>query len=178
MAELTTLARPYAKAVFQAALSSNELGSCSTMLKLAAAVENIEAVSKALASPSLTAKQQAKILIDLCGNDIGPKVRSFIIILAENKRLALLPEIVSLFEVMKANQEKTVEVGVLSAFPLANETQQALAEALKTRLQREVKLHAEVDKRLIGGVIVRTGDLVIDGSVRGKLGKLAEAMNS
>ncbi|MEX0827831.1 MAG: F0F1 ATP synthase subunit delta, partial [Haliea sp.] len=132
----------------------------------------------ALSRPSLTGQQQAQIVIDLCGEELNGQVQNFIRILAQHKRLGLTPDIVVLFERLKANQERTVAVDVLTAFPLADEAQQQLAESLKARLQRDVSINSEVDNSLIGGVVLRAGDLVIDGSVRGKLKKLAEAMNS
>lgn len=178
MAELTTLARPYAKAAFEVAMAGNDLQTWSDMLGKVAAVVDTDKVASALASPSLTGEQQAQIVIDICGDEMNEKTQNFIRILSENKRLALLSEIVGLFEVLKANQEKTVEVGVSTAFPLEDAVQQKLAASLRSRLQREVNIHSEVDKSLIGGVVIRAGDLVIDGSIRGRLSKLAEAMNS
>ncbi len=178
MAELTTLARPYARAAFEVALDANSLNAWSKMLGLVAAVIKHKDVNAALSSPSLTGEQQAEILIGLCGDEINGQLKNFISTLAENKRLELLAEIVNLFEALKASQEKTVDVSVTSAFPLADSTEHSIAKALKARLQREVKIRSEIDKSLIGGVVIRAGDLVIDGSVRGKLSKLAEAMKS
>jgi len=99
-------------------------------------------------------------------------------VLANNKRLSLLPEVFKLFEELKAEREKTIEVEVISAFSMDAQAQQKLSVALKNRLKREIKLNARVDKFLIGGIVVRAGDLVIDGSIRGKLNKLAETMNA
>ena len=131
-----------------------------------------------LGDPSLTADQQAQSLIDVCGEELEADVRNFVVILASNKRLALLPEIYSLFAQFKANQEKTVDVEVVSAFDLADVMRDALTAAMTKKLEREVKVHTSTDAELLGGVLIRAGDLVIDGSVRGKLNKLAEAMNS
>lgn len=178
MAELTTLARPYARAAFEAALGAGKLQEWSGELSKLAAVVSDDKVAAALSRPSLTDEQQAGILIDLLGGELSPETGNFVRLLAENKRLPLLPEIHELFERHKANQERTVDVEVLSAFPLAAESQDRLAQSLKANLQREVSIRSEVDKSLIGGVVIRAGDLVIDGSVRGKLSKLAEAMNS
>jgi len=105
-------------------------------------------------------------------------VASFITILAENKRLSLMPEIVELFDALKAIQEKRVDVEVISAYALDEAAENKLKEALKKRLQREVSLSSRVDQSLLGGLILRTDDMVIDGSLRGRLNKLAEAMNS
>jgi F-type H+-transporting ATPase subunit delta len=99
-------------------------------------------------------------------------------LLAENKRLVLLPEISALFEGLKANQEKAVDVEITTAFEISSDVSNKLAESLKDRLQREIKLATSVDQSLIGGAIIRAGDNVIDSSVRGKLSKLAELMNS
>lgn len=178
MAELTTLARPYAKAAFEAAVEAGSLSEWSANLGLVSAVVNGMAVKAALSSPSLTGEQQATLVIDLCGDEIVGQVKNFIAILAENKRIPLMTEIVSLFEILKANQEMKVDVNVISAFPLSDANEKRLAAALKTKLQREVVLHSETDKSLIGGTVIRAGDLVIDGSVRGKLAKLAESMKT
>ena len=178
MAELTTLARPYAKAAFEAAVYKDELQKWSDMLNLLARVVSHPEVAGALSSPSLTAEKQAQIVIDLCGEEINDQVQNFVHILAENKRLSLLPQILALFEALKAEQEKTVDVEISTAFPLADEQEKKLAQAIKARLNREVKIHSEINKDLIGGMVIRAGDLVIDGSVRGKLRRLAEAMGS
>lgn len=178
MAELTTLARPYAKAAFEAAMEAGSLGEWSANLGLVSAVVSDAAVKSALSSPSLTGEQQARLVLDLCGDEIIGQVKNFVAILAENKRIPLMAEVVSLFEILKANQEKKVDVNVISAFPLSDAIQEKLAASLKAKLQREVVLHSETDNSLIGGAVVRAGDLVIDGSVRGKLVKLAESMKS
>ena len=178
MAELSTLARPYAKAAFEYALDKNGLDQWSSQLATAAAVAADEGMNVVLSNPSLTAAQQAQTLSDVCGDAVSAEVRNFIGILASNKRLALLPEISALFAQYKANQEKTVDVEVVSAFDLADSARDRLAEVLGRKLERQVNVRTSTDSNLLGGVLIRAGDLVIDGSVRGKLDKLAEAMNS
>lgn len=178
MAELSTLARPYAKAAFEYALASGDLAGWSKQLGTAAAVAQTETMVKLLSSPALTSEQRAKALLDVCGDALNEKARNFIKVLADNKRLALLPEILALFEQLKANQEKSVDVDVVSAFPLDSDVADRLAQALRGKLQRDVTINASVDSSLLGGVLVRAGDVVIDGSVRGRLAKLALAMNS
>ena len=178
MAELTTLARPYAKAAFEVAAFDDSLQTWSSMLSQVALVVSNKRVAELLASPSLTGESQAKIVIDLCGDEINAQVQNFVMVLSENKRLALLPEIVGLFDIYKAEQEKTVDVEISTAFALADETELKLAQAIKQKLNRDVKIHIHIDKNLIGGTVIRAGDLVIDDSVRGKLHKLAEAMGS
>jgi F-type H+-transporting ATPase subunit delta len=178
MAELTTIARPYAKAAFEVAAFADSLQSWSEMLAQLAKVVSNERVAEVLASPSLTGEQQAKIIIDLCGDEINEPLQNFVAVLSENKRLPLLPEIFALFDVLKAEREKTVDVEISTAFELADETELKLAQAIKAKLNRDVNIHSQIDKNLIGGMVIRAGDLVIDDSVRGKLNKLAEAMSS
>src|SRR5690606_19076913 len=120
----------------------------------------------------------ARMLIDLSGEQVSQQLRNLVKILAENKRLGLLPVIIEQFEEMKAEQEKTLDVIVVAAKPLDADTQDKLAASLSRRLQREISIQTEIDEGLIGGVVVYAGDLVIDGSVKGKIGKLTEAMKS
>ena len=178
MAELSTLARPYAKAAFEYARDKNQLSQWSEQLATAAAVTLDGTMESVLNDPALTTEQQAQTLNDVCGDSVGAEARNFIAIVASNKRLALLPQIHSLFVQYKANQEKTVDVEVVSAFDLADATRDKLADVLSKKLEREVKVSTSTDSDLLGGVLIRAGDLVIDGSVRGRLNKLAEAMNS
>ncbi|MDA9909177.1 F0F1 ATP synthase subunit delta [Gammaproteobacteria bacterium] len=178
MAELTTLARPYARAAFEVAVESESLSAWSKDLDLVSAVVGETVVKAALSSPSLTGEKQAQMVIDLCGDEISDGAKNFIAILADNKRIGLMREIVKLFETLKANQEKKVDVNITSAFELSEGIEAKLTASLKEKLQRDVILHSEIDSTLIGGAIIRAGDLVIDGSVRGKLSRLAEAMKS
>lgn len=178
MAELTTLARPYAKAAFEVALAGNALEKWSKMLTVSAAVTRDETVGSLLKSPALSSDQVTNSFLQVCGEDLDAKGRNFISLLAENKRLVLLPQISQLFEVLKANQEKSVDVEITTAFEISSDISTKLAQALKTRLQREIKMVTHVNQDLIGGVVIRAGDTVIDSSVRGKLSKLAESMKS
>ena len=178
MAELTTLARPYAKAAFEYAVDHNQLVPWYEQLATAAAVSADETMAGVLNDPSLTAAQLAGKLADVCGEALSAELRNFIAILASNKRIALLPEIYTQFAQYKANREKTVDVDVISAFDLAENARNRLAEVLGNKLERQVEVRTSTDSNLIGGVLIRAGDLVIDGSVRGRLNKLAEAMNS
>jgi F-type H+-transporting ATPase subunit delta len=178
MAELSTLARPYAKAAFNYALAASDLAGWQQQLDTLAAVMGTEKISAALGSPSLTSAQQCALLVQVCGEEISAQCRNFLRILADNKRLILLPEINAQFRLLKTQQEKTVDVAVISAFALDSQTETTLATALAASLQRQVKVNTVVDQTLIGGVVVRTGDVVIDNSVRGRLNKLAATMNS
>lgn len=178
MAELTTLARPYAKAVFAQAQDSNALDAWSQQLTLLAACTQNADLAVVLTHPSLTIEQQGQALIDVCGDELSDAAKNLVAALAENKRLTLIPEIAALYEELKAQLQNTVDVVVTSAQALSDAQADKLAAALKKRLQCEVRLTSEVDESLIGGAIIRAGDLVIDGSVTGKLSKLAEAMKS
>lgn len=178
MAELTTLARPYAKAAFEYAQAHQQLASWSAMLGLAAVVSQDDTLQRVLKAPRLTSTEKATTFVDVCGDKFDAQARNFISVVAENGRLDLLPEIAAEFELYKAEQEKSVDVEVTSAFALSTEQQDKLAKVLSARLSREVRLHAAEDSSLIGGVVIRAGDLVIDGSIRGKIAKLAEALKS
>jgi len=178
MAEPITLARPYAKAVFQVAVESNDLAGWSQMLRQIASVCKDERVTTLLSSPIITAEEQAEKLIGLFGDALTPAAQNVVKVLAYHGRLTLIAEIVDLFEVLRAQQEKSVDAMVTTAFEVNDATVDALAAALTKSLNREVKLVANVDPSLIGGAIIRAGDTVIDSSVRGKLKKLAESINS
>jgi len=178
MAELSTLARPYAKAAFQVAVQDGSLDNWSKMLTLSAAVSVDATVGVLLADPSRSAEELASAFLGVCGEEIDVKGSNFIHLLAENKRIKLLPEISEQFDEFKATQEKTLDVEVTTAFELSSETLAKLADSLKTKLERDVKLNTNVDQSLLGGAVIRAGDTVIDSSVRGKLVKLAESMNS
>jgi len=178
VAELITLARPYAKAAFETALADSALDKWSGMIAMSAAVSGEDGVSTILSSPSLSSDQIADAFIGVCGDELDAKGKNFISLLAENKRLVLLPEISSLFEILKANQEMSVDVEITTAFEISSDISNKLAQALKDRLKREIILATNVDQSLIGGAVIRAGDNVIDSSIRGKLSKLAESMNS
>lgn len=177
MAELSTLARPYAKAAFVHAQQNYDLSGWSVALATAAAVSQNEKIGELLDDPQLTSDARAEKFLAVCGN-FSPSQQNFIKLLAENHRMALLPEISHLFEALKADAESTLEVEVLSARALSDEQAQRLTQALSKKFSREVHLHSAVDESLLGGAIIRAGDTVIDGTVRGRLAKLAEAMNS
>ncbi len=178
MAELSTLARPYAKAAFEFAVGESDLAGWSEQLALVAAVARTEKMQKLLASPSLTSAQQAEQFIAVCGDEIGDKLQNFLKVLAENRRVALLPQIATLFNQFKTNREKSVDVDVYTVFELDDDLRQKLASKLSSVLDREVTVNTAIDKDLLGGVLIRAADVVIDGSVRGRLNKLAKAMHA
>jgi F-type H+-transporting ATPase subunit delta len=177
-AEITTIARPYARAAFSVALDdASGLASWSRMLKLLSAAVSTGRVRQALGNPRLTTVQEASLLLEIMGEELSDKGKNFATVLAEYGRISLLPTIYELFELMKAHHEKTMDVSLTSAFEISDEDTQKLATALKKRLQRDIHFSSTVDKSLLGGVIIRTEDIVIDNSVRGKLEKLAQALS-
>ncbi|MBQ45425.1 MAG: F0F1 ATP synthase subunit delta [Porticoccaceae bacterium] len=178
MAELSTLARPYAKAAFEYAMEAGDLQGWSDSLGTVSSVAKQSSVDQLLSSPSSTASEQAAALTGICGESLSSAGKNFICILSENRRLKLLPQIAHQFEIMKANQEKAIEVDVASAQPLDEEQQEKLTEALSKKLERKVNMQVSLDKSLLGGAVIRAGDTVIDGSIRGRLTKLAESFNS
>jgi len=178
MAELTTLARPYAKAAFGFALANNDLDKWSSMLVTLSAVTQNAQVQAVLSSPALTAKQLVAQVQNLLGDELNEQGVNFVSLLADNKRLGLLPIIAEQFEVLKAKQEKLSHVEITSAFDIDNASEDKLAKALSEKLNCSVDINTTVDTNLIGGAVVRAGDLVIDASVRGRLAKLNESVNS
>lgn len=178
MAELTTVARPYAKAAFQYADESNSLTDWSDMLSFAANVVADDAFAGYLSDPKTTAADQAEAFIKVGSDKLNEAGKNFIQLLANNKRLPALPEISKLYEQLKTQKEMSVDVEITSAFALSDDQANKLAEALTRKLDRKINLTTNEDQSLIGGIIARAGDLVIDSSVRGKLAKLAETLNS
>jgi F-type H+-transporting ATPase subunit delta len=176
MAEKATIARPYAKAAFESARSHNAYDRWSTVLATASSVVQDERVARLLSSPQVTPEQLSGLIGEIVGNGLYEQGRNFLATLAGNRRLALLPEIATMFEALRAEAENTADVQVISAVQLDDAQKQRLAAALKKRLKRDVRLHCEVDESLIGGAIVRAGDFVIDGSLKARLDRLAVEM--
>jgi len=171
--ETTTIARPYAKAVFEYAVDDSSLQNWSDMLSLMATISLDPHAINFITSPDVTTEQQAQFLLEVCGDKLNDKGKNFIHLLAHNKRLLALPEIKALFEVERAEFEKTLAVNVISFSELSDAQQEKLSESLSKRFKRQVSIDVEIDKSLLGGAIIRAGDVVIDASVRGKLNNLS-----
>lgn len=178
MAELTTLARPYAKAAFGYAREANDLAGWAKQLHVLANVSTHETIGKVIGSPATSPEQQAQVLIDVCGDELTGPVQNFVQLLAENKRMVLLPQVFSLFEAFKSAEEQAVDIELTTAFALDDASEKKLVDALSAKLARKIKVNSVVDQQLLAGVIIKAGDLVIDGSMRGRLEKLAKAINS
>jgi len=173
MAEKVTIARPYAKAAFDYARQHNTFAQWSEVLSTASAVVGHERVATLLNSPRVTPAQLVDLIADIAGNALDVHGKNFLSTLAENRRLGLLPEIAATYELLRAEIENVADVQVTSAIELSDAQKQRLIDALKKRLHSDVRLHVSVDASLIGGAIVRSGDLVIDGSLKARLERLA-----
>lgn len=174
--DATTIARPYAEAVFARAVETDKLDLWSDMLDLLATAAKDPALSGLIASPKLDKTQMTGLMLDIGGGRLSDEGQNLVRLLVANGRLAVLPEIASLFEARRAEHQGTLDVQVTSAFALLPAQEKQLAAALKRKLGREIRIISEQDPELIGGFRLRAGDMVIDGSVSGQLGKLANAL--
>lgn len=176
MAELATLARPYANAVFELAKADRTLDQWSRMLSFLAVASAEPKVRQMLDSPDLAAEVKARRLAELCGEELNDRARNLVGLLAYNKRLNAIDEIRAQFEERKAEEERVLEVEVVTAYELSAEQSDKLRQALMRKFDREVNLTGRVDRQVIGGAVIRAGDTVIDASLRGRLDKLAETL--
>ncbi len=176
MSELTTAARPYARAVFEMAKDSDTLTDWSESLSFMGAIAANKEVAALLETPKMARQAGADVFIQLCDNKLDDKAQNLVKTLAENNRIQLLPEISRLFEILKDDAEGSIEARVTTAKKLTKAEEKSIATALKKRLGREVKLKVSIDKALLGGAIIKAGDLVIDGSIQGRLKKMTIAM--
>jgi F-type H+-transporting ATPase subunit delta len=177
MAETVTIARPYAEAAFRAAKEKGALGAWSDRLQRLALIAQDAEMAKVIGNPKLSAEQVAQLFISLA-DDNDAVLGNFIRVLAENERLALLPEIAELFEANKAAEEGVKEARIETAFPLSEADLKALVPQLETHFKTRLTPTVVVDAELIGGIRVAVGDQVLDASVRGKLGTLATALKN
>lgn len=177
MAEKTTIARPYAQAMFESAKEKGDMAKVAEALQIAAVAVSDPALAAMIGNPEVADEKIVALLTDLCGDRASNEVGNFFKLLAEYDRLVILPEIADLFESYRAEEESTVEAEVISAAALSEAQKTDIAKGLKKRLGREVTLQCKVDESLIGGAIIRAGDLVIDGSITSQLNKLGQALS-
>lgn len=178
MSELTTTARPYARAAFDIAEKNNEQQKWSEMFELMATVAYDPTMRAVLDSPRLSQQQSAELFIAVCEQYINERAKNFIKLLAKNDRITLLPEIAALFQHYRAEAEGTVDAEVIAASEVSEIQLEKIAASLKQRLGKEVRVSSRIDDSLIGGAIIRAGDLVIDGSIRGRVNKLSTALTN
>jgi len=177
MAESTTLARPYAQAIFELAEANKNLPEWSQTLSTLLELMSLESIKLIANSVKVSKQQLNEILKEACGSDIDAQGNNLVSLLIENGRLGLLTEISEVYEELRAEAESTIEAHVTTAFTLDEKQTEQMAKALKARLGRDVNIVSSVDKSILGGAIVRAGDLVIDGSVSGRISKLGQLMN-
>jgi len=176
MAELVTIARPYAEAVFALAKERNALSKWSDMLMLLVTVFDDPQLQAAIANPKVTKADIERLILAVCGEKIDADARNFIQLLVENGRLSAVAEIRRIFELLKSEDEGVVEAQISSAFPLEGQELEKIVSLLSKRYQKNVSPTVDVDPDLIGGITVQVGDKVWDASVRGRLQDMATAL--
>ena len=185
MADNNTIARPYAQAIFEVAQETKALDQLSGSLAAAKALLGDDQVAAFLARPSLNDAQRLEFLQGLFATTVGEGSvfaggsqhgTNFLKLLLETRRVAVLPEIADQYEALKAEVENKVDVTVTSASPISSEQEATIRDALRERLGRDVSIVTEIDENLIGGAVIKAGDVVIDGSLRSRLEGLANAL--
>lgn len=178
MADRATIARPYARAAFEHARAGKDLAAWSQLLGSSAAAVAQPQVARLLSHPLVTGEQLVGLLVDVSKKAGGAEGRNFLMTLGENRRLGYLPEIAAQFEVLRAEVEGVIDVEVVAAREIAAPQKKRLETALEKRLGREVRMQIRLDDSLLGGAVVRAGDLVIDGSLKGRLARLSSALTN
>jgi F-type H+-transporting ATPase subunit delta len=176
MSELSTLARPYAEAVFRLAQGENDLAGWSSRVATLAAIVSDAQLARLNADPAVVADRVAGLIIEVAGADLGERGANFVKVLAENGRLSLLPVIAEQFETLKASAEGTLEATITSAQEMAQAQIDDLVAGLKAKFNRAVNVQVAVDPELIGGAVIAIGDQVIDGSIKGRLQRMSFAL--
>lgn len=176
MAEKSTIARPYAQAVFNLANAQNDLKGWSSMLQFAAAVAKDDSMRALIGNPKIARQDLVDLFLDICADRFTDLAQNFIRVLVDNGRLNVLTEIAEHYEKQRAEAERVIDAEAISAFPLDQSLQQQLKDSLKQRLGREVQLATKIDESILGGVILKAGDLVIDASAVGQLERLSQTL--
>jgi len=176
MAELVTIARPYAEAVFKLAREKNALASWSESLALLDSVIGDPLVQERIGNPKVSAHQLEGLIIGVAGSHIDGAARNLVQVLIANGRLDVMPQIRALYESLRREHEGVLQVRLTSAMPVADDQLKALVAALEQKYRKKVSVHVEIDPQLIGGVRAAVGDQVIDATVRGRLEAMAAAL--
>lgn len=178
MAEISTLARPYAQAIFSLALADNNLKVWSDKLALLKEVASNETMTEVISDPDISNEQVIDLFKAICKDELDEQGINFLKLAAENSRLDIIPDIADMYEALRADAEGSIEAQVISAYAVNATQKKSIAEALKKKFGRDVTLTTKTDKSLLGGVIIRAGDMVIDGSVKAQLEKITHALMS
>ncbi len=176
MTEKATLARPYAEAIFKTAKASESAEKWSEMLEFIAVVVQNPDIAGAADNPKIKQQKFVDLLLDICHGQINDEGTNFLKLLVQNHRLSLVPQIAELYEQYRAEDEGYIDVNVSSAYAMSKTEQNKIAQALKKRFKKQVNVTVSIDKSLIGGILVRAGDRVIDGSIKGRLQQLAKQL--
>ena len=177
MSELTTVARPYARAAFEFAVSDNNIEAWSTMLFFASEVAQDATMANILTCDKAP-QELAKLFLSICDGQLNENGQNFIKILAENGRLSVLPRVAQLFAELENEHKKEINADVVSAYALSKKQQTELSKSLEKRLARKVNLNCSIDKTLIAGMVITAGDLVIDSTASGQLTRLSHTLQS
>ncbi|MGK2946195.1 MAG: F0F1 ATP synthase subunit delta [Candidatus Malihini olakiniferum] len=177
MSEFFTVARPYAKAAFDFSVEQQTVEHWHNMLVFAAEIIRNQQVA-ALLSGVIAPNLLASIFIDVCGDQLDEPGQNLIKVMAENGRLLILPDVLEQFAQLRTTQESTVDVEVTSARALSKPQLEKITFAMKKLISRKVKLNCKIDKSVVAGVLIHAGDIVIDGSIRGRLERLADVLRS
>lgn len=178
MAEAVTVARPYAEAVFKLAVDKNTLKEWSDMLLNAAEIAQNDQIKALVGNPVVSTKQLGELLLEIGNNKLNQEGRNFLMVLAENNRISVLPQISQLFEHLKAQHNNVLEANIVSAFEMKDAQLRTLITNLENKFKRKIVAKVQVNPELIGGVIVEIGDEIFDASIRGKLEAMANALKS
>lgn len=181
MAEALTIARPYAEAAFKRAIekdASKALPAWSDMLQFAAAIAADERMLAVIGNPEISARRLGELLLGICGDRLNGEGRNFMLLLVENDRVKILPQVSQLFEQLKTQHEGVLTAKITSAFAMSDAQLKDLTAGLEAKFKRKIAAEVSVNPELIGGVKVEIGDEVLDASVRGKLEAMAVALKS
>ena len=178
MAEITTIARPYAEAVFKLAMAENSLGKWADVLSKMSVIADNPDMRAAIADPKLAGETLAALFFSVMNGSVDEQGKNFIRVLIENDRVSLLPEISLQFHDLKSKQEGVAEAEIISAFPMSDEELSGLTATLEKYFKRKIKPSVQIDKELIGGVKVTVGDEVFDASIKARLQSMATTLQS
>ena len=176
--EATTIARPYAEAVFAVAKEDGTLDQWSEMLDFVASLMQDSTMQRLVDEPAQVNSQISELIIGIGGDKLTQEEQNLVRLLAENGRLQIASEIARRYESLKNRERGVLDVDVTTAFPLDEAQQQSIAAVLKSKLGRDIRITSSEEPALIGGVVIRAGDLVIDSSVQGQLTKLANELEN